>query len=253
LESLLNVFLSEPPPTQFDLSFSFFGVPVRISPWFWLATFILGYSAADQGAQTLFIWTMAVFISILIHEMGHAIAMIYYGEYPRVVLYMMGGLAISEGGRRSSREQVIISLAGPGIELVLAALLILAVRLAGYGYPSVIPFWNDQWFDLTGRGLPWPPLENLNDFLHFMLWINVYWALVNLLPVYPLDGGQVARSLLFIWNPRDGIKQSMILSIVTGGIVAAYAISQHQTYMGMLFALLAFDSFQTYQRTYGRF
>jgi Zn-dependent protease len=246
------VYLSEPPPTQFDLNFPFFGVPVRVSPWFWLATLILGYSLADQDPKLLFIWIVAVFISILIHEMGHAVAMIYYGEYPRVVLYMMGGLAISSGGSRSSREQIIISFAGPAIQLLLAALCIVLVRVAGYDYPSKIPFWNSDWFDPTGTGNPWPPYDNLNNFLHFMLVINVLWALINLLPVYPLDGGQIARSLLFIWNPREGIRQSLMLSIVVGGLAAVYGISQGETYMGILFALLAYDSFQTYQSTQGR-
>jgi stage IV sporulation protein FB len=128
-------------------------------------------------------------------------------------------------------------------------LCIALVRLSGHAYPAEIPFWDNAWFNLTGEDLPFLPYENLNYFLQFLLFINIYWALINLLPVFPLDGGQIARSLFFLYNPRDGIRQSLLLSVIAGAGAAYYGFSHGQSYMGILFALLAFDSYQTYQGT----
>ena len=202
------MYFSEPQATPFDVNFSVLGVPVRVSPWFWLATAILGYSLTKQDPRLLFIWAVAVFVSILVHEMGHALVMRHYGEYPRVVLYLMGGLAIG-GGSRSSIEQVVISAAGPVIQLLLAALCIVLVRLSGHDYPENVPFWDNclvRYYRPRPRTTALPESEM---FPGFMLWINVWWALINLLPVYPLDGGQISRSLLNLWRPRDGIRLSL--------------------------------------------
>ena len=79
------MFLLEPPPTRFDLHFTFFGVPVRVEPWFWLMSLIL---AVRPGVPPKFvlIWMVAVFVSILIHEFCHALAIRYYGWRPRIIL-----------------------------------------------------------------------------------------------------------------------------------------------------------------------
>ena len=47
-----------------------------------------------------------------------------------------------------------------------------------------------------------------------MLYVNIFWGLVNLLPVYPLDGGQIARELLELASPADGVRQSLWLSVI---------------------------------------
>ena len=58
------------------------------------------------------------------------------------------------------------------------------------------------------------------DLLH----VNILWGLVNLLPIYPLDGGQIARELFTLGNPRAGIIQSLQLSAGAAVLVAAYAL-----------------------------
>ena len=244
------MYFSEPQTTPFDLNFSCFGIPVRVSPWFWLGSAVFGFGLVQQDIKLLFIWGVAVFVSILLHEMGHAVVMRRLGEYPRVVLYFMGGLAIGGGGRRSI-DQIIVSAAGPVVQLFLAAFAVAFVRASGHAYPIPIPFWDNAWFDLQGVGLERIPYPNLSYFLAFLLWINIFWALINLLPVFPLDGGQIARSVFNMTNPRDGIRQSLMLSAVAGGAAAVYGFSVGQPYMGMLFAMLAYDSYQTHQNTRG--
>ncbi len=245
-----NVYFSEPQTTPWDLNFSLFGIPVRVSPWFWLGSAIFGFGMASHDIKLLFIWEVAVLISILLHEMGHAFMMRRFGEDPRVVLTFMGGLAIGGGGRSTS-EQVMVSAAGPAAQLFLAAFCVAAVRASGYDYPAQVPFWNNAWFNLTGNDVNFLPYQNLNFFLAVMLLINVFWALVNLVPVWPLDGGQIVRAVMAAWN-RDGARKSLVVSAIAGAAVAIYGFKEEQPFMGMMFAALAFDSFQTYQGARGR-
>jgi Zn-dependent protease len=241
-----RVYFAEPQPTPFDLNFRLMGIPVRVSPWFWLGSAIFGYGVTEGDPRKLFIWEVAVFLSILIHEMGHAVVIRHIGEWPRIVLLFLGGLAIGSGGR-SSREQIAISAAGPAAQILLAILTIGAVRASGHMYPWQIPFWPEDWYDLNGQHLRPLPYEGLNLFLGYIVWPSIVWALLNLIPVWPLDGGQIARAVLSLMNPRGGARQSLLLSTVAGGAMAVYGFSRHEPYLGMMFAALAFDNFQTYQ------
>ncbi|MCH8921713.1 MAG: peptidase, partial [Planctomycetes bacterium] len=107
--------MAEPPKTQFDLHFSLFGFPVRISPWFWAMSLLLGFRLGNP--KLLLMWVGVVFVSILIHELGHALAMRYYGWNARITLYAFGGLASYESnwsmqqGHSSPKSQILISLA----------------------------------------------------------------------------------------------------------------------------------------------
>src|SRR5688500_16092574 len=93
--------LAEPPRTQYDVHFVLAGVPVRIHPLFWLVSLLLGLPreadplpGGPSPAVIVIIWMLALFVSILVHEMGHAFAIRHFGWEPRVVLYMLGGLAM---------------------------------------------------------------------------------------------------------------------------------------------------------------
>jgi membrane-associated protease RseP (regulator of RpoE activity) len=87
-----------------------------------------------------------------------------------------------------------------------------------------------------------------NMLIETLLWVNVFWGLINLLPVYPLDGGSVTRYLLLNTDPWDGIRKSLWISVIAGGIVAiAGLLFLGSIYMAFLFAFLAFQSYQALQ------
>jgi Zn-dependent protease len=82
--------------------------------------------------------------------------------------------------------------------------------------------------------------------------VNVFWGLINLLPVYPLDGGNVARYLLLQYDPFDGVRKSLWLSVIAGGVVALVALLfLRSIYMAFLFGFLAFQSYQSLQNRFG--
>lgn len=253
---MFALFLGEPGRTQFDLNFSLAGIPVRVTPFFWVIAFALGYS--DGQPIWLLMWIGAMFISILLHEMGHSFAFRRFGIDSHIVLYHFGGLAIpsstfssysrfSNTGSLSPKQQIFISAAGPGVQLVLAAMIYAAVRLSSYSLFTGLPFLPREMIWGEFGELPLIPDENLRIALEIFFIINVYWALLNLLPVYPLDGGKIARELFSMHSPHAGIKNSLILSIATCAAIAIYAFSKEQPFLGIMFAFLGFSSFQALQ------
>lgn len=239
-----------PPPTRFDLNFSLAGIPVRVHPMFWLLAAVLG-SGSGNLSQIL-IWVFVVFFSIVIHEMGHALAFRRYGQDSYIVLHFMGGLTIPESIRwgndranvsLSPNQQIFISLAGPFAGFVFAGLVVGSVIFAGGSIA----------FGLLLGFIPVPQLASLpvgtaslRLFIAMLLWVNTFWGLINLLPVFPLDGGQVARNVLIQYDPLDGARKSIWLSVITGGLIALAAlVFLRSIYMALLFGILAFQSYQS--------
>jgi stage IV sporulation protein FB len=264
---------AEPPRTRFDLHFNVAGFPVRISPWFWFMGLMLGLSSQGRGKYDLsvvLIWIVAMFISILVHELGHAFATRYFGWRSRIILYQLGGLATVESGEpwlpsyneaeSSPKSRILIALAGPIAGFLLAGILIgllYAIPASGFGFRLGNPILGLGW--TLSEAVP-PRLAAL---ISFMLYINIFWGLVNLLPVYPLDGGQIARELLSRKNPREGIERSLQVSVITGSLVAILGAIHFWRngdfgaglFIGLMFGLLAFSSYRALQmvRAHGGF
>ena len=253
------MFLFQPPPsTRYDLHFNLAGIPVRVHPLFWLIAILLG-SSSNNIIQIL-IWVLVVFVSILIHELGHALAMRVYGQPSQIVLHFSGGLTIPEpvwwGGRSANvalapRQEILISLAGPGAGFLLAGLVITGVIFSG---GSIITTWLFGLIPLPAMAVLPIGGNILNSLVTTLLWVNVFWGLINLLPVYPLDGGNVARYLLLKADPWDGVRKSLWVSVITGVIVAvAGLLFLSSVYMAILFGFLAFQSYQSLSGRTGRF
>ena len=233
--------ISEPAPTQADLHFRLFGFPVRIHPFFWVVSLILGMGGLGSGkadpTETL-IWVVVVFVSILVHELGHAFTQRRFGGHPWITLYSFGGLASCNDCDRSPRSQIIISLAGP----------FAGFFLAGFVISILIALQRFRGFELDWVAVNWVPFKSRLDVaVLFLLFVNIAWGLVNLLPIYPLDGGQIARELFTLGNPRSGIVQSLQLSAGAAVLVAVYALTKRDLFMCLMFGFLAYGSFQTLQ------
>jgi len=196
--------LGEPERTQGDLNFSLLGIPVRIHPFFWLVSVLLG--PYKSGLAQVVNWVLAVFVAILVHELGHAMVMRAYGFRPWITLYGLGGLASYDYGEAYRRRgsptlrQIFISAAGPGAGFLLAVLLVGSLLLAGHTilYAVGAPY---------GLSLGTPDLilrPQVTEFINNLLFICIAWGLLNLLPIYPLDGGQISREV-FLWFNANSI------------------------------------------------
>src|SRR3954464_14267452 len=86
--------LLEPQETPYDLRFRLFGIPVRVHPLFWLFSAILGWNWIEEGVAYVLLWVACVFISVMIHELGHIFMGLVFGSPGYIVLYSFGGLAV---------------------------------------------------------------------------------------------------------------------------------------------------------------
>jgi Zn-dependent protease len=238
--------LIEPNQTQFDLRWRMFGTDVRVHPLFWLFSAILGWPLTQLGPNgflLLALWVLACFVSILLHEFGHIWMGQAFGSFGHIVLYSFGGLAVGASNRLNRYQRILVSAAGPGIQLLLWAFL---KGLVGFeGSP----------LKLTSLPL------NALLFLGMMLDINLYWPLLNLLPIYPLDGGQISREVSTMVAGSRGVITSLWISVFVAGFLAIHALLAQSakiqglpipylptgTWIAIMFGLLAFSSFQLLQ------
>jgi len=203
------------------MRFRLFGVPVTIRAFFWLTAALLGLGYARAVALwALPIWVAVMFVSVVIHEMGHAVAFMRHGIRPSITLHGMGGVTIPAGGPELGRfDSAVVSLAGPLVGLVAGGLVYLAMRALPPDLPSPVA--------VT---------------LSFLVWVNLGWSLFNLLPVLPFDGGHVLQEILGPQRVKATAMTSLALAVVLAAVSAWYG----NLLMALLFALSAIQSWQLY-------
>jgi Zn-dependent protease len=206
------VFLLEPNETPWDLKWRMLGTSIRVHPMFWLFSALLGSGLEKLGIQYLLLWVACVFVSILVHEFGHVLTARFFGMRDGyIVLYSFGGLAVHHEHLRSHWQRIAVCAAGP-----LAGFLILVLLWLALGSPPI--FLQREW---------------LPDTYLLLFHINLFWGVLNLLPVWPLDGGQISRDLCRWLSPEKGLRVSLGLSLVVAGFLAINAIIA-QTRGGLL-------------------
>jgi Zn-dependent protease len=220
------MFLQEPDQTQYDVNFRLFRIPVRVHPWFWIVTLLFGFKTLQdnpgpRGFFYLGMWVVLMFVSILVHELGHVCTGKIFGSDGHILLYGLGGLAIGSSDLPGRWQRIAVMAAGPiaGFLLMLAFLpiswgvddnLALAIMRSVIGlHGPLVHADTPDWFIELARQL---------------IWFNLFWGLVNLLPLWPLDGGQISRELCTGYLAGNGMRVSLIISIVVAGALAVYSL-----------------------------
>lgn len=240
--------LGEPAPTPYDWRFQLMGIPVQVHPFFWVIPVVLGMR---NPPSILILWAVVLFVSILVHEMGHALTMRYFGFQPRVVLYSLGGLAIPDSAgygsqpRVGPRERILYTLAGPGAGFAFAALVMLVITVANWQVRFDLRNFPNFWHITMPAGQS----ELTGNLVGMLLYVNIFWGLMNLLPVFPLDGGQIAREILTLQDPWKGTAKSLWLSVYVGGATAVYCgFMMDRMFVALMFGVLAYSSYEMLQR-----
>lgn len=197
------------------IRFSVGGIPVRIEPMFVLVVVLLGIDPADPEPLYVVTWVVIATVSILLHELGHAVAFRVFGRHPRICLHGFGGLTTAEGGLSPARS-IVVSLAGPVSALVLV------------GLPAV-------WLDRSGSLAS----EHARVVVGQLVWINVGWSLLNLLPVLPLDGGHVFEAVARLVTGGRGRRAARVVSIAVAAVAGSLALWSGLVFAALLAALLA--------------
>jgi Zn-dependent protease len=170
---------------------SAFGIGIYIHITFLLLPLIILFETGTQAGLGVLALSMglvlALFGCVVLHELGHALMARYFGIGTRdITLYPIGGVARLEGMGKRSFQELCIALAGPAVNVVIAAVL---------GF-IIIPLvdWAALADAATSIGiLSANPLES---FLFGLFGLNVWMVLFNMIPAFPMDGGRVLRSLL---------------------------------------------------------
>lgn len=205
-------------------NFRLFGYPVTVQWMFWLLCILLGMNYLNNpdtrtGLGQFLIMAAVVFGSIIWHELGHAWARKKSGaNYSEIMLHGFGGVC-SGPGMFTRGESIFIAAAGPAASLLLGGLTYLLTFT-----PGIENFW-------------------VRHFVGNMLWVNVGWAILNLLPILPLDGGRIFEGIAGPKNFRIVVWTSIILA----AIIAILGLVSTSLFMAVIFGFLAYSNWQLLQ------
>jgi Zn-dependent protease len=196
-------------------------IPIKVHGSFLLVSLFLGMSERDP--LKLALWVSVVLASVLVHEFGHALMGKAFGLKPRIELQGMGGLTSFEAGRAelSTAKSIAVSLAGPFAGFLLAGLVV------GLGRTG------------ARLGHPFP-----RDAFTMLLWVNLGWGFFNLMPMLPLDGGNVLRAVALALSESRGERIARGVSIATAAGLGLLSLHFGLWWVLYLAVLHAFQNVQ---------
>ena len=156
-------------------------IPIRIHPLFWFLAVAIGWLNADGNIPKTAIWIVIILFSVLVHEFGHALTALAFGQRARIDLVGFGGLTHRHGGKLKFWQEFLVVLNGPLFGLLFSALAYM-------------------WLVKVN-----PPQESLYRYgLQVTVLVNIFWTILNLMPVYPLDGGNLFKNRFRrpLWTSR---------------------------------------------------
>lgn len=201
-------------------------MPVTVRGSFLLVAALIGFAGVGDMAQTI-AWIVIVFVSILIHELGHALTARSFGSsVVSIELNGLGGLtrwSVDEGQLTPGRRAVIAA-AGSATGLAFGALV---------------------WAVASQFG-PYDPLVRF--ILESTIYVNVFWGLLNWLPIRPLDGGHLLESFLEKVAPRRAESIARVVFTVTAAAALVIAIRYRLIFIAVLAGWLLLSEFNTGRR-----
>ncbi len=176
--------------------FTYKQIPVKVHWSFLLILGWFGYVALSEDLSAeetgwLIVLVFAMFSFVVMHEFGHALAALRYGVHTRdIVLLPIGGMARLERIPENPKQELVIALAGPFVNVGLAFLLLLVIWFFGIG--SFIEIKEQLDGLLTFKGV-----------IVLLFVMNIGLFVFNLIPAFPMDGGRVFRALLSMRTSRE--------------------------------------------------
>ncbi len=209
--------------------FTAFGIPVFIHWTFGFIFVFILWNAQSEGMTTMETLTytalfMSLFVCVLLHEYGHALAARRYGVKTQdIVLMPIGGVARLEKMPDKPMQEFVVAIAGPMVNVVIAILLILGIWLLTD--PAYIELManlvisaeeGNEIIEETGIQIP----QTLQFAINLAI-LNIVLVIFNMIPAFPMDGGRVFRALLSMKTGRP--KATRIASMV-GQVIAGLII-----------------------------
>ncbi len=206
------------------MNFNFLNVPVQITPSFWVFLLFFTDALVDPSIWSIVYGGVLVF-SVLVHEYGHALTAMYFGSRAVITLESFGGNAKYSGYGITPKQEFFITLNGPLFQSLL-------IFISYYLYNSEV--FVHQLF---------------MEYILFVCYrLNTLMVLLNLIPLLPLDGGHLARYFMERKFGENGRKFTIILGLISVGIVAPYLFYTGELYFGGLICIFAFQNYLELQK-----
>jgi Zn-dependent protease len=216
------------------LRFRIWRIPVEVHPGHFLVAALLGYQGLDwqrdsrRATLLLLSWIAIVFFSVLLHELGHALAFRAFGYRPRIELVWTGGLTHPNAGAPLPwHKDVLATLAGPVLGLLFGG----AIYVIDQSAP--------------------PSSTYLTKVIAYLLYVNIYWSVINLAPISPMDGGRITNVLLIRLFGRRGFLFAQLISLGLCVVLFALFAAIRESYLIILvviFGLRALGGVTAYFR-----
>jgi len=195
-------------------------IPVKVHGAFAITAVLLSLSTQDPVKIAVFV--AVIFVSVLLHELGHAVAGIAFGLAPRIDLHAMGGTTSWPEGRKIGwGKSMLISAAGPFVGIVLGVAVFIALQ--AFGEPG-----NPIAASAAGT----------------FVFVNAVWGVFNLAPMMPLDGGNIMLAFLQIVTKGRGERPTRYISIVVALVCGLLALRASYTWGAVLCGLFLFRNVQ---------
>lgn len=201
------------------LQFHLFGFPVSVHFFFFITAGLIG---PKSDIVAIALWIAMVFVGVLLHELGHAGAARSFGLEPAILLHGMGGLTSWRASRNlNTWQRLALSGSGPAVGIVVGATALVVYHTLG---PEI-----------------GTPTERL---LAYAARVNLGWGVLNLFPVLPLDGGQIATTLTErVFGPK-GRTVAIVLSLAFLVALALWSIWAGELWISILAVVLAVSNYQ---------
>ena len=195
-------------------------IPITIQPLFWLIAFFVGWMWSLNISGAL-LAVGVILGSVIFHELGHALTAILFGQKTRIELAAFGGFTYREGRKLKLWEEFLVVLNGPIAGFFLFLLAYALYRSVTISNPLLL------------------------FVVKFTFIANLFWTLVNLVPVLPLDGGHLMSIILEAIFGFKGVKIAIVLGIVIAISISIFFFVLGLFLIGALFLILTFESFRS--------
>lgn len=202
-------------------------IPIFISPLFWVLAALIGWLNSQSFYGTA-IWMVIIFFSVLIHEYGHALTAMAFGQRARIELAAFGGVTQRQGGPKLKLwQEFLVVLNGPMAGFALCGVAWVVQNWLAVAYPNSLAA----------------------SVAYVTAAVNLFWTIINLLPVQPLDGGKLLGIVLQSVMGVRGIKVALFISLAFALGLGLFFFSRQEFLAGAIFLMLMFESYRQWRES----
>ncbi len=273
------------------LRWRLFGISFCIEPSFWLMNALWAYilyvplmGPRERGQLItrelllmMLLWVLCMLVTVMVHELGHAITGRIFGQVGNITLTGLGGQAVGGYGALAPWQRILTIFAGPGAGFLFVAVI---VALDGRSWNFCM-----EWLELTlqmpifdALKCKWNLIDKINPLLRrgdspvyilvmlLLFMMNLFLNIMNLLPIIPMDGGMIFKEICCLVAPRAGLKFAFGWSFLLAAGCTVYllvVVLEQYKFIGkiglyypfalpefslLIFASLAYQSLQTFRQ-----